>query len=82
MVHQILAATSASLSELQKNPIGTVAVGGGYAVAILNRNEPAFYCIPAEAYEALIERLEDLEWNAIADARKGQIVHQNGLDDL
>jgi antitoxin StbD len=29
-------------------------------VAILNRNEPAFYCVPAKAFKALMEKLEDL----------------------
>jgi antitoxin StbD len=61
----ILAEPSASVSELKKNPISTVAAGEGFPVAILNRNEPAFYCIPAKAYEALIEKLEDMELNAI-----------------
>ena len=51
-------------------------------MAILNRNEPAFYCIPAKAYEALLERLEDLELNALADARAGQAIHKVTLDDL
>jgi antitoxin StbD len=82
MAHQILATTSASVSELKKNPMGTVAAGEGFPVAILNRNEPAFYCVPAKAYEAMLERLEDLELNAIADARKGQTVHKVSLDDL
>ena len=49
--------------------MGTVAAGEGFPVAILNRNEPAFYCVPAHAYEALMDRLEDLELNALADAR-------------
>ncbi|MBU1175013.1 MAG: type II toxin-antitoxin system Phd/YefM family antitoxin [Alphaproteobacteria bacterium] len=82
MPHTILAATSASVSELKKNPMGTVAAGEGFPVAILNRNEPAFYCVPAKAYEAMLERLEDLELNAIADAREGQVVHRVSLDDL
>ena len=82
MAHQILAATSASISELKKNPMGTVAAGAGFPVAILNRNEPAFYCVPAKAYEAMLDRLEDLELNAIADAREGQTVHKVTLDDL
>lgn len=82
MAHQIHAATSASVSELKKNPMGAVAAGEGFAVAILNRNEPVFYCVPAKAYEALLERLEDLELNAIADAREGQKVHKVTLDDL
>ena len=82
MANQILAQSSASGSELKKNPMGTVASGEGFPVAILNRNVPAFYCIPAKAYEALIEKLEDLELNAIADARQGQPVIKVKLDEL
>jgi antitoxin StbD len=82
MTHLILAETTASVSELKKNPMGTVAAGEGFPVAILNRNEPAFYCVPAKAYEALMDRLEDIELNAIADARKGQVVHKMKLDEL
>lgn len=69
MTNVILAETTASVSELKKNPMGTVASGDGFPVAILNRNETAFYCVPAKAYEALMEKLEDVELNAIADAR-------------
>jgi antitoxin StbD len=69
MTHIVLAETTASVSELKKNPMATVAAGDGFPVAILNRNEPAFYCVPAKAYETLMNRLEDLELNAIADAR-------------
>ena len=82
MPHLILADTSASVSELKKNPMGTVAAGEGFPVAILNRNEPAFYCVPAKAYEALMDRLDDLELNAIADARAGQAVIEVSFDAL
>ena len=82
MAHQILTETTASVSELKKNPMGTVAAGEGMPVAILNRNAPAFYCVPAKAYEALMERLEDLELNAIANARAGQKVVKVALDEL
>ncbi|MCK9388074.1 MAG: plasmid stabilization protein [Sulfuritalea sp.] len=82
MSHQILAETTASVSELKKNPMGTVAAGEGFPVAILNRNAPAFYCVPAKAYEALMDKLEDMELNAIADARAGQPVTKVKLDDL
>ena len=68
----ILAETSASDSELKKNPMATVAAGEGFPVAILNRNEPAFYCVPAKSWEALMDKLEDTELNAIADARRNQ----------
>jgi antitoxin StbD len=82
MAHQILTETTASVSELKKNPMGTVAAGEGMPVAILNRNAPAFYCVPAKAYEALMERLEDLELNTIANARAGQKVVKVALDEL
>ena len=82
MSHRILAETTASVSELKKNPMGTVASGEGFPVAILNRNAPAFYCVPAKAYEALMDKLEDMELNAIADSRAGQSVIKVKLDDL
>jgi antitoxin StbD len=37
--HLILAETSASVSELKKNPMATVAAGEGFPVAILNHSE-------------------------------------------
>jgi antitoxin StbD len=82
MTNLILAQTSASVTELKKNPMGTVAAGDGFPVAILNRNEPAFYCVPAKAYEALMEKLEDFELNALADSRKGQRVVKIKFDEL
>jgi antitoxin StbD len=84
MTQIILSDMSASISELKKNPIGTVAAGGGLPVAILNRNQPAFYCVPAAAYEALLEKLDDIELNALADQRlnDGQALIRVSLDEL
>jgi len=82
MPHTVLAEVTASVSELKKNPMGTVAAGEGFPVAILNRNEPAFYCVPARAFEALMDRLEDIEMNAIADARTGEKRVRVKLDEL
>ena len=47
---------------------------------MLNRNRPACYCIPAKAYEALLERFDDLELQAIADEREGQSAHPISLE--
>jgi len=82
MSNLILSETTASVSELKKNPMGTVAAGEGFAVAILNRNATAFYCVPAKAYEALMDRIEDLELNAIANLRANQSVTKVTLDEL
>lgn len=62
--------------------MGTVAAGDGFPVAILNHNEPAFYCVPAKAFEALLERLEDFELNAIADSRAHEKRVRVTLDEL
>ena len=69
MAYQILTNTAASITELKRNPRGIVAEGEGNAVAILNSNELAFYCVPPELYAWYLELAEDAELNAIADER-------------
>lgn len=73
---------TASITELKKSPMDTVLAGNGEAVAILNRNTPAFYCIPADLYEAMLEQLEDLELNQIADTRAKQKRIRVNIDEL
>ena len=53
-------------------------------VAILHRNEPIFYCVPAAVWDALLERVDDLESNALADVRLAAGEHpvKVSLDDL
>lgn len=82
MARRVLTEATASVSELKENPIGTVAAGEGAPVAILDRNEPAFYCVPAEVYEAMMDRLDDIELNDIADARMDEPVVKIALDNL
>ena len=54
---------------LMAHRVLTETAGEGMAVAVLNRNEPAFYCVPARAYEELMDLVEDLELGRIADTR-------------
>lgn len=81
---RVLADVAVSVSELKKNPMATVAAADGLPVLVLNRHEPAFYCVPAKAYEELIDQLEDLELNRLADARSadGQAPVRVSLDEL
>lgn len=60
MASRILADVTAKITELQRDPMGIVASGNGAAVAILNRNALAFYCVPADAYHAMVDRLEEI----------------------
>ncbi|MDP3876863.1 MAG: plasmid stabilization protein [Methylobacter sp.] len=78
----LFAETAASLSELRNDPIATVAAGDGFPVAILDHDEPAFYCIPAKAYEILMDKLEDVELAAIVESRKLQAEIDVAWDDL
>ena len=82
MTHIVLSQVVASISELKKNPMGTVAAGGGLSVAILNRNEPAFYCVPAKEYEAMMSRLDDLELLALCKERENDPTIKVSIDDL
>jgi antitoxin StbD len=82
MTEIVLTNRIASISDLKKNPMRVVAQGEGDPVAILNRNKPAFYCVPAKAYEDLISQLEDNELNALANSRSGQSRIKVELDDL
>ena len=82
MASPILADVTASVTELQKDPTGTAASGNGAAVAILNRNALAFYCVPADEYHAMVDRLEDIELNALAKARRGGLFVEVGLIQL
>jgi antitoxin StbD len=82
MAATVLADTVVSISDLKKNPMAAVAQGEGFPVAVLNRNRPEFYCIPSASYEALLDRIEDLELHALADSRANQARVQINIDDL
>ena len=62
--------------------MGTAASGNGAAVAILQQNALAFYCVPADEYHAMVNRLEDKELNALAEARRGGPFVEVGLAEL
>ena len=82
MAFPILADTAASISELKANPMKVVASGNGLPVVVLNRNEPAFYCVPAAAYASLIDLLDDLDLLTIAKERLAEPSIRVTLDEL
>lgn len=61
MAHVIHSRRVATITELKRNPMGTVEAGEGEVITIMNRNEPAFYCVPVKAYEDLLRRVEVAE---------------------
>jgi antitoxin StbD len=82
MLHQILARAGVSISDLKKNPSAVIAAADGYPIAILNRNTPAAYIVPADAWEAIMDRLEDIELAEIVRQREGEEAVSVDIEDL
>lgn len=82
MLHEILADTGVSISELKKNPSAVIEAAGGFPVAVLNRNTPAAYLVPAKAWEELMDRLEDIELAEIVKSREGETPIDVDIEDL
>jgi antitoxin StbD len=82
MTTRILTEAAASISELKANPMKIAMSAHGEPIAVLNRNEPAFYCIPAETYEFMMDHIEDLELLALAAQRKDEVSIKVDLNDL
>ncbi len=68
----VLADISASITELKKNPSALLKRASGEPVVILNHNKPTAYLIPAEAFESLMDQLEDLELALMVRERKAE----------
>ena len=80
----ILAKYSASISELKKNPSALLQQADGSPITILNHNKPTAYLIPAETYEALLEKLEDYELGEFITQRQHEKTEaiEVSLDEL
>ncbi len=57
----IYADYSISMSEFKKNPAQVLRSAGEKPVAVLNHNRPAFYMVTPKLFEALVEKLVDLD---------------------
>ncbi len=80
--HPILADICAGISELKKNPMSVIEQGEGMPIVILNHNEPVFYAVPAKAYEALMDKLEDMELANLVRERLDDEEIKVSLNDL
>jgi antitoxin StbD len=84
MLTKIHADDTVSNTELKKNPQALINNANGEAIAVLNRNKPTAYIIPAETYENLMELAEDFELGRIIEERKVEKVDavEVSLDEL
>ncbi len=61
---------SVSISELKKNPTAVIDEADGFPVAVLNHNRPAAYLVPAAAFEAMMEKLDDIDLTKLVKERE------------
>lgn len=81
-MERLFARASVSISDLKKNPTRVINQSEGEAVAILNHNKPSAYIIPADTFEALMEKLEDYELSRVVQEREHEPSVKVSLDEL
>jgi len=78
----LLTKSSVSITDLKKNPSAIIKEAEGAPVAILNHNRPSAYIVPADAFEAMLEKLDDLEIKKTVEKRRGEKSIRVSLDAL
>ena len=78
----ILADSSISITELKRNPSAVIGAADGESIAVLVHNKPSAYLVPAQLYERLLERIEDLELAEVVRARASEPRVKVTLGDL
>ena len=71
-----------SVSDLKKNPSSIVNDAQGAAVAVLNHNRVMAYIVPPRTYEAMLDRLDDLDLAEIIKSRADEIGVPVKIDEL
>jgi antitoxin StbD len=82
IMQNILADIAVSVSELKKNPSAVLSGAHGLPVAVLNHNKVMGYMVPAEIFEAMMERLDDLDLADLIKSRRHEKPMPVDIDDL
>jgi antitoxin StbD len=82
VMQRVEASVSVSVSDLKKSPSSIVEAAAGEPVAILNHNRVMAYLVPADVYETMLDRLDDLSLVEISKARAGEKGEPVDIDEL
>ena len=84
MLTKIHASYTVSISQLKRNPQALIDDAHGDVIALLNRNRPTAYIVPAETFDWLMELAEDIELGQIIEERKSEKAKavEVGIDEL
>ena len=81
-MQRVEANVAVSVSDPKKSPSAVMEQAQGETVAVLNHNRIMAYMVPAEIYEEMLERLDDLHLSDMVMQRvteKGAPVNLNDL---
>lgn len=81
-MQRVEANVAISVSDLKKSPSAVMEQAQGETVAVLNHNRIMAYMVPAEIYEEMLERLDDLHLSEIVMQRVTEKGEPVNLDDL
>jgi antitoxin StbD len=82
LISSIFATATVSITDLRRNPGAIIDNAGDAPIAILNHNRASAYLVPAKLYEAMMERLEDIELAELVRERRGGETVKVVLDDI
>ena len=82
LINSIFATATVSITDLRRNPGAIIDEAGDAPIAILNHNRASAYLVPAKLYEAMMDRLEDMELAELVRERRGGETVKVVLDDL
>jgi len=80
MLTKIHANYTVSISQLRRNPQALIDKAHGDIIALLNRNRPTAYIVPAETFDWLMELAEDIELSQIIEERKNEKIDAVEVD--
>lgn len=81
-MQNVLANQVVSVSELKKNPSAVLSGAHGMPVAVLNHNRVMGYMVPAAVFEAMMERLDDLDLVELIKSREHENAVPVDINDL
>ena len=81
-MQRLAAQIAVSVSDLKKSPSAVLEDASGETVAVLNHNRVMAYMVPAAAYEAMMDRLDDMALVDTIRARADERPVRISLDEL
>ena len=82
IARKIYAETTVSMTDLRRDPKTVMEIVNDLPIAVLNHNKPAAYLLSAKAYEALLEKVDDIELIEVVKQRRGGKTVKVVLEDL